>query len=176
MTIALPTRPAPALSVPLLSGGQWTLAEQSPETFTVVVFYRGKHCPTCKTYLTSIDQLIGKAAEQGIDVIAISMDGEDRARATVDEIGATHLNVGYNMPEDTARAWGLYMSSARPGSEEPALFSEPGLFVIRPDGTIFFAQKQSAPFTRPDFDSLLGGLAYVVEHNYPARGDLTDIA
>ena len=176
MTIALPTHPSPALSVPLLSGGQWTLAEQSPDTFTIVVFYRGKHCPICKTYLAAIDKLIGKATGQGIGVVAISMDNEDRARATADEIGITHLQIGYAMSEDTARAWGLYMSSARPGSEEPALFSEPGLFVMRPDNTIFFAQKQSAPFTRPDFDGLLGGLAYAVEHNYPARGDQTNIA
>ncbi|MEL6312330.1 MAG: AhpC/TSA family protein, partial [Pseudomonadota bacterium] len=81
--------------------------------------------------------------------------------------------VSYGMSEATAREWGLYISSQRPGSQEPAVFSEPGLVVIDPERTIFFVQVQSAPFTRPDFAALLSGLKFVTENNYPARGDLT---
>ena len=88
----LPRHAAPALSVPLLSGGTWTLADRTPETFTIVVFYRGKHCPICKTYLSEIDALIDQAAEQGIDVVAVSMDGEARARATLEEIGTEKVS------------------------------------------------------------------------------------
>ncbi|MEM0944481.1 MAG: peroxiredoxin-like family protein [Pseudomonadota bacterium] len=172
----LPLTQAPALSVPLLSGGTWTLAERQPETFSIVVFYRGKHCPICKTYMKEIDALIDQASAQGIDVVSVSMDGEERARATLDEIGTEKLAIGYGLSEASAREWGLYISSARPGTQEPDVFAEPGLFVIKPDGTIFFAQTQSAPFTRPDFSKLLGGLKFVVENNYPARGDLTEAA
>ncbi|MEM0943418.1 MAG: peroxiredoxin-like family protein [Pseudomonadota bacterium] len=173
---ALPRDPAPALSVPLLSGGTWTLAERKPGAFSIVVFYRGKHCPICKTYMQEIEGQLDQAASQGIEVIAVSMDGEDRARATLEEIGTEKLEIGYGLTEASARDWGLYISSARPGSQEPEVFAEPGLFVIQPDGVIFFAQVQSAPFTRPDFAKLLGGLKFVVENNYPARGDLTKAA
>ena len=172
----LPRSQAPDLSFPLLSGGTWTLSEQSPDAFTIVVFYRGKHCPICKTYLKEIDALIPQATEQGIGVVAVSMDGEERARDTLAEIGTENIEIGFALPEATARAWDLYISSARPGSAEPEAFSEPGLFVVQPDGMIFFAQTQSAPFTRPDFGKLLGGLKFVVENNYPARGDLTAAA
>ncbi|MEM9100461.1 MAG: peroxiredoxin-like family protein [Pseudomonadota bacterium] len=172
----LPRTQAPALSVPLLSGGTWTLAERNPENFTIVIFYRGKHCPICKTYMKEVDALIDQATEQGIDVVAISMDSEERARDTLAEIGTEKLAIGYAQTEASARDWGLYISSAREGSAEPAVFAEPGLFVIQPDGMIFFAQTQSAPFTRPDFGKLLGGLKFVVENNYPARGDLTAAA
>ena len=171
--MALPTKPAPALSFPLLSGGSWTLSEQAPENFTIVVFYRGKHCPICKTFLKEIDALVDKASSQGINVAAVSMDGEDRARDTLAEIDTQNLSIGYALPEASAREWGLYMTSGRDGTAEPAVFSEPGLFVVRPDGTVFFAQTQSAPFTRPDFGKLLGGLEYAVKNGYPARGDLT---
>ena len=174
--MALATQPAPALSVPLLQGGTWTLADQTPGSFSIVVFYRGKHCPICKTYMKEIDALIDQAAEQGIEVVAISMDSEERARDTLDEIGTEKLKIGYAMDEATARAWGLYISSARPGTAEPEVFSEPGLFVVQPDGVVFFAQVQSAPFTRPDFAKLLGGLKFASENNYPARGDLTKAA
>jgi len=176
MAKALPTRPAPDLSVPTLQGGTWTLAEQTPETFTIVVFYRGKHCPICKTQIKEIDPLIAQATAQGIGVIAISMDDEARARATLDEIGTKNVTIGYGMSEATARNWGLYMSSARPNTAEPARFSEPGVFVMRADGTVFFAQTQSAPFTRPDFGKLLSGLKFVTENTYPTRGDLIEDA
>ncbi|MEM7505699.1 MAG: peroxiredoxin-like family protein [Pseudomonadota bacterium] len=172
----LPREKAPALSFPLLSGGTWTLAERNPQNFTIVVFYRGHHCPICKTYMQEIEALLPQAAEQGIDVVTVSMDSQERAEATHAEVATEKLAIGYGLAEADARAWDLYISSARAGSKEPEVFAEPGLFVIRPDGTVFFAQTQSAPFTRPDFGKLLGGLKFVVENDYPARGDLTKAA
>ena len=171
-----PLDAAPALSVPLLSGGTWTLADQKPENFTIVVFYRGKHCPICKTYMKEIEEALPQATAQGIEVVTVSMDSQERAQATLDEIGTKDLKIGYGLTEASAREWGLYISSQRAGSQEPEVFAEPGLYVVKPDGTIFFAQVQSAPFTRPDFAKLLGGLKYVVENDYPARGDLTKAA
>ncbi|MEM6905235.1 MAG: redoxin domain-containing protein, partial [Pseudomonadota bacterium] len=109
---ALPRDPAPALSVPLLSGGTWTLAERKPGAFSIVVFYRGKHCPICKTYMQEIEGQLDQAASQGIEVVAVSMDGEDRARATLEEIGTEKLEIGYGLTEASARDWGLYISSA----------------------------------------------------------------
>jgi len=166
------TRP-PELSVPLVSGGEWSAAGRRPEAFSVIVFYRGKHCPICRGYLQSIEAALDDIAGIGAGILAVSMDTEERARASAEEWEITSLPLGYAMSEATARAWGLYISSARPGSAEPARFSEPGLVVTRPDGTLFFVQVQSAPFTRPAIDQLVGGLRFVTENDYPARGDLT---
>ena len=168
----LPDTQAPALSFPLLSGGTWTLADQTPENFTIIVFYRGKHCPICKTYLKEIDALTDQAAADGIGIVAVSMDNQERAQATLDEIETYNLTIGYGLDQATARAWDLYISAGRPDTAEPEVFSEPGLFVVRADGRIFFAQTQSAPFTRPDFTKLLGGLKFVLDKGYPARGTL----
>lgn len=168
----LPDTTPPALSFPLLTGGTWTLVDQTPEAFTVVVFYRGHHCPICKTQLKEIDALVDQAAAQGVGVVAVSMDTEERARATFGEIVTSKLAIGYGLDEATARAWDLYISAGRPDTAEPARFSEPGLFVIGANGRIFFAQTQSAPFTRPDFAKLLGGLKFAIDKNYPARGTL----
>ncbi len=168
-----PRKPAPQLSVPLLSGGTFTLAERKPRNFTIVVFYRGKHCPICSKYLDQVQQHLDRARELGAEVVAISMDGEDRARASASDWGLDRLEVGHGLSEQQARDWGLYISSKREGSQEPDRFSEPGLFVIRADGSVFFAQTQSAPFTRPPMDQLLDGLKFVLDKDYPARGDLT---
>ena len=43
----IPRQPVPALEVPTVGGTGWRLADQKPETFTLVVFYRGLHCPIC---------------------------------------------------------------------------------------------------------------------------------
>ena len=169
----IPRKPAPALSVPLLSGDSFTLAERKPENFTIVVFYRGKHCPICSKYLNQAQAQIDRARELGVELVAISMDGEDRARTSAAEWGIDRLDIGYGLSEQAARDWGLYISSKRQGTQEPDRFSEPGLFVIRADGTVFFAQTQSAPFTRPPIDQLLDGLKFVLDKGYPARGDLT---
>jgi peroxiredoxin len=174
--ILAPRKPAPALSVPLLSGGTFTLAERKPRTFTVIVFYRGKHCPICSKYLGQVQEQLDRAHELAAEVVAISMDGEDRARASAADWGVDRLEVGHGLSEPAARDWGLYISAKREGSQEPDRFSEPGLFVIRADGTVFFAQTQSGPFTRPTMDQLLDGLQFVLDKNYPARGDLTRAA
>lgn len=168
-----PRTQPPALSVPLVSGGTWTVADRRPEHFQIVVFYRGRHCPICKGYLRSIQDHLDAIGDAGAEVVAVSMDTEERARASAEEWGIDRLALGYGMSEAAARAWGLYISSAREGSQEPAVFSEPGLVVLRADGSVFFVQVQSAPFTRPAIDQLVSGLTFVTKNDYPARGDLT---
>jgi len=43
-------RKAPELVVPRVGGGDWSLTEQNPDKFRMLVFYRGYHCPICKSY------------------------------------------------------------------------------------------------------------------------------
>ena len=165
-----PGQSTPDLSAPLLGGGRWELTAQSPDTFTVIVFYRGHHCPICKSYLADLEAKLDAFAERGAQVLAISMDGEARARATWDEVGLSRLPLAHDMTRQQAMAWNLYLSGRREGSQEPEVFSEPGLAVLRADGTLFFTQVQNAPFTRPPLDELLKGLSFVTKNDYPTRG------
>lgn len=169
----LPGSPAPELTFPLATGGTWSLADSKAEAFTIVVFYRGTHCPICKTFLKEIDEQMDAARAQGVEIVSVSMDDSGRTAKTVEETGVAKLPVGHSLPEVMARDWDLYMSAARAGSSEPEVFSEPGLFVIDTAGKVFFAQTQSAPFTRPDIAKLLKGLNFAAENDYPARGTLT---
>lgn len=166
-----PTTQTPSLTVPTLNGNDWTLSEQQPQHFTVVVFYRGYHCPICKTYIRDLDRKVASFAEKGINAVAISSDTQERAEKTRAEWGLETVTVGYDLPLDKAREWGLYTSKAIKDNE-PAEFSEPGLFVVRPDGTLYASAIQTMPFTRPSFNELLGALDYIINHDYPARGDL----
>jgi len=40
-----PGKTVPDLKLPLTNGAHFDLSAQSPENFTLAVFYRGKHCP-----------------------------------------------------------------------------------------------------------------------------------
>ena len=173
-----PRQAVPALEVATLDGGTWTLTEQSPENFTMVVFYRGLHCPICGRYLRDLDRKIDEFAKRGVEVIMISTDGEERARQAKETWELEHVTVGYGLDLEAARAWGLYVSSgigkSSVGVEEPALFNEPGLFVVRPDGTLYFGTVQTMPFARPGFREILGAIDFVVKADYPARGEVRD--
>ncbi|MDZ7857087.1 hypothetical protein [Sphaerotilus sp.] len=60
------------------------------------------------------------------------------------------------------------------GIEEPALFSEPGVFLVRPDGTLYYyGEVQTMPFARPQFQDLLGAIDFALAKDYPARGEFT---
>ena len=173
-----PRQPVPALEVATLDGPTWRLAEQSPEAFTLIVVYRGLHCPICAGYLRDLDRKLPDFAELGVEVIAISGDEEARARQAKQDWKLENLTIGYGQDLESARDWGLYISTSRgktsTGVEEPALFAEPGLFLVRPDGTLYFGAVQTMPFARPSFADILKAIAFVREKDYPARGEVLD--
>jgi hypothetical protein len=91
------------------------------------------------------------------------------------KVGADNLRFGHSLPLKTAREWGLYVSASRGKSsiniEEPPLFSEPGVFLVRPDGSLYYAAVQTMPFARPLFSELLQAIDFAITKDYPARGE-----
>lgn len=167
-----PRQPAPALDVALVGGGRWVLAEQQPDRFTLVVFYRGYHCQMCREYITRLDSLIDALAEIGVtSVVAVSGDEEWRARRAVDEWSIGRLRIGYGHSLESMREWGLFMSKAIKEGQ-PKEFSEPGLFIIRPDGTLYASVVGTMPFLRPRLEDVVETVRWVNQNDYPARGEV----
>ena len=164
-----PTGPAPDLAVPLLRGGTYRLADQRPRTFTMLVFFRGLHCPVCRAQLSELERRLGEFEQRGIDVIAVSGETRERTTKLAREWRLEGLTLGYGLAEDQMRAWGLFVSHGI-NEGEPRLFNEPGLFLISPDRTVYYESILSMPVGRPRVDDLLGGIDYWVAHGYPARG------
>ncbi len=171
----MPRQPVPDLSVPTLDGQTWTLSEQTPENFSLIVFYRGLHCPICSGYIRDLDRKESKFNEKGVEVLALSNDSADRAGETKDSWDLPNLTIGHSLSIEAARDWGLYISTSRGvtsvGIEEPALFSEPGLFLVRPDRTLYASAVNTMPFARTNFGELLKALDFIIEKDYPARGE-----
>ncbi len=93
--------------------------------------------------------------------------------------GLANLRLGYGLDLSAALDWGLYISTGRgptsAGIEEPPLFSEPAIYLVRPDGTLYFGSVQTMPFARPHFADILSAIDVVVAKDYPARGEVVDL-
>lgn len=173
----LPRHPAPALNVPLVGGGRFVLGAAPGEKFDLIVFYRGLHCPLCAKYLLELERLSSDFASRGVQVLAVSSDTEERGKEMASKVQASGLKFAYGLSLRAARQWGLYISTSRGktsiGIEEPELFSEPGVFIVRPDGTLYYGAVQTMPFARPGFQDLLGAIDFAISKDYPARGEYT---
>ena len=177
MHALLPRYPVPALNVPLTDGGRSVLGAAPGERFDLIVFYRGLHCPICAKYLMELERLAPEFVQRGVNMVAISSDDGDRGTQMAEKVKADAVKFGYGLTLKSARQWGLYVSTSRGktsiGIEEPALFSEPGVFLVRPDGTLYYGAVQTMPFARPQFQDLLGAIDFAIAKDYPARGEYT---
>lgn len=173
----IPRQAVPTLQIATLDHGAFTLTENAPQHFTLVVFYRGLHCPICLKYALELGRLQPEFDKRGVKVILLSGDDRERAQAFADKLNAPGLRVGYGLSLASAREWGLYISTGRgktsTGVEEPALFSEPGVFLVRADGTLYYGAVQTMPFARPHFAELVAAVDFAVAKDYPARGEYT---
>lgn len=171
----MPRHPVPALNVPLVTGERFILGADPGEHFDLVVFYRGLHCPLCAKYLLELERLVPEFEKRGVKVIAVSSDNEERGRLMAEKVKAQFLRFAYGLSLRSARQWGLYVSASRGktsiGIDEPELFSEPGVFIVKPDGTLYYGAVQTMPFARPQFQDLLGAIDFAIANNYPARGE-----
>ena len=164
-----PDTQAPALKLPLVGGGTFDLATETPENFTMVLFYRGYHCPVCKGYLGGMAALLKEYEAAGFSVVVASMNGADLAEKAAKEWELGDLRVAHSVTVEDAKNWGLWISKAFKDAEAD-IFTEPGLFWIRPDGKLYLADISNMPWARPDLKNLLSKVPYALEHSYPARG------
>ena len=171
----IPRQAVPSLAVEMVAHGTFDLAVDAPDRFTMIVFYRGLHCPVCAKYLVELERLAGDFQDRSVRILALSSDNKERAEAMAHKIKASRLPIGYGLSLSDAREWGLFISASRGktsiGIEEPPLFSEPGVFLIKPDSTLYYGSVQTMPFARPNFADLLGAIDFAIANDYPARGE-----
>ena len=167
-----PTSPAPRLSLPMTAGGSTDaldLGTGADGRFTLVVFFRGLHCPVCRKQLTEIEGRREELIAAGVGrLVAVSMETSQRSKQLVEEWGLT-MPVAHGLDEESARAWGLFLSRAIKDGE-PDVFAEPGMFALDSDGTVYWSSIATMPFARPALDEVMAGLRFEQDQDYPARG------
>ena len=81
------------------------------------------------------------------------MDNKEKAAKAKSTWGIVNLNIAFGLSEEKAREWGLYISKSIKESES-AVFCEPGLFIIKEDGSLYLANVSNMPWARPDVSTL----------------------
>ena len=158
-TISLPR--VGGVDLPIGGAGGWKM----------LVVYRGKHCPICRTYLKTLGGLLDQFKQAGTEVVVVSADTKEKAEAEAGDEG-WRFPVGYDLSQDQMRALGLYISEPRSPQETDRPFPEPALFITNPEGKLQIVDVSNAPFARPELNSVLSGLKFVQEKQYPIRGTL----
>ncbi|KIN61499.1 Thioredoxin peroxidase [Sulfitobacter noctilucae] len=160
----------PSIEVAKLGGGSLTLGvPQNGHDWQLVVVYRGLHCPICKKYLAELDGMTSEFTDQGVDVVVVSGDPQDKAQAMTEEKDLS-LAMGYDLSIAQMRQLGLYISDPRSPKETDRPFAEPAVFVVNGQGNIQILDVSNAPFARPDLQSLANGIKFVRANDYPVRG------
>lgn len=98
--------------------------------------------------------------EAGFEVALLSTDSGDKAKAFA-EANKLTVPVGFGLTETQARGLGLYLSKGREGTKEPALFAEPGMYVLNSKGQLAVVDVANNPIVRPDLGSLVGTLQFL---------------
>ncbi|MEG9862682.1 MAG: redoxin domain-containing protein [Parvularculales bacterium] len=138
------------------------------DRWTMLFVYRGKHCPRCKRFLNKLNDTLSDWTDI-LDVVVVSADSEEKALADKEEFGWS-FDLCYGMSEAQMRQLGLYVSEPLSEAETTGLFSEPGAFGIRPDGSLMLVDISNGPAARPDLAELLDGMTFNIANDRPVRG------
>jgi peroxiredoxin len=156
------------MSFSKLGGGTLTVGDPR-ENWTLFVVYRGKHCGRCKKYLNTLNDMRGAWAEAGFDIAVVSADPIEKATTDQAEFGWA-FDIGYDLNETQMSQLGVYMSDPLSSGETDRRFAEPGIFVIRPDGSLVIVAISNGPSARPELAELLDGMIFTKQNDRPARG------
>lgn len=162
--VVLPTFSAVAVD----TGAPVELAAPSGK-WQLVIVYRGKHCGRCKKYLNILQAMQTEWYDAGFEVNVVSADSREKAQADVAEFGWT-FPIACELSVDEMRKLGVYMSEPLSPDEADGVFSEPALFVLRPDGAVQISALSNGPAARPDLAELLDGMIFTIDNDRPARG------
>ena len=166
----IPGKKAPSLNIETISGNIWSLDNHLNKSKCMIVFYRGLHCPVCSVFLKQIESQLLEYKKSNTEVIAVSMDNKEKALKVKSDWSIKNLNIAYGLSEENARRWGLYISKSIKEAESD-LFCEPGLFIIKEEGTVYLANTSNMPWARPDLTDFPAKLIFAEENNYPVRGN-----
>ena len=71
--------PMPELTLPQAGGGDVAVGGEG--RWQMVVVYRGKHCPLCRRYLKTLDNLLEDFRAIGTEILAMSGDPREKAES-----------------------------------------------------------------------------------------------
>ncbi|MEU5565013.1 peroxiredoxin family protein [Micromonospora musae] len=157
MSLLQPGEHFPALTLSLPGGESLRVPDALAGGFGVVLFYRGSWCPYCKAQLRAFQRSLGKLAELGVKVVAVSVDDEATTKQTIAEHGL-EFPVGHSAdPDAFAEATGAFVN------DDPRYLQSTG-FVLDPEGKVVVSVYSSGAIGRLVPEDVAGLVRYLREH------------
>jgi len=156
-------------------------------TWQLIFVGRSKACPVTRNYLAAVDSAAADLDGLGVEVLAITADGRERAEAFVEDIkavaggGEPGFKMAYGLGADVAGSWGLYLSEgpapggggwtgggayADGGAGGGLVHPEPATILLTPDGDVALVLKSSSAFGWADLRILVEGIRFMQQKGY----------
>ncbi len=142
---------APPLAVKTVDGGPWRLCDQRPESFTLVLFFRGADCARSERLLKALETRRSEFERRGVTVVTASMDDAATACSAYRRWGLTDLTMGYDLSAAQARGWGLRLAE----NAGEVRIDAPGVFLVDAASAVRTAWTADASDAAPDLDWVL---------------------
>jgi peroxiredoxin len=164
--------PVPSINVHDLNGHAIDISTPGDGAeWRMIVIYRGRHCPLCTKYLNRLEGYLGRLADIGVDVVAVSGDSRSQLEDHLERLDVS-FPLYHGLTVEQMEALGLYISVPRSEQETDHPFAEPGLIVANSEGNAHVVDISNNPFVRPELEALVSGLEWTKnpDNNYPIRG------
>ena len=157
MPLLTPGDPFPRLTITTADGQVLTLPDAFAGDFAAVLFYRGAWCPYCNGQLRAFERASQALADNGIRVVALSVDDKETTAALVDKHRLT-FPVGYGAAASAiASLTGAFVNP------DPVYLQSTG-FVLDPAGKVIVSVYSSGAIGRLVPDDVVGLVRYLREH------------
>ena len=126
----------------------------------MIVTYRHRNCGKCTEHLNNLSKFRQRLLDINVDLAAVSCGSKEDLQ---DHLTRLEVNfpLYYGLKLEQARDLGLHISPPEPPKVEHE-FSEPGLFVIYPNGQLGMVSISNNPILRPDLNVLVNTLEKVI--------------
>jgi peroxiredoxin len=161
MPLLNPGDPFPRLTIETAGGQSLTIPDAFAGEFAAVLFYRGAWCPYCNAQLRAFERAGQALGDNGIRVVALSVDDKETTAALVEKHKLT-FPVGYGA--DAASVAALTGAFVNPGP----VYLQSTDFVLDPAGKVIVSVYSSGAIGRLVPDDVIGLVRYVREHSAPA--------
>ena len=151
-----------------VNGGKITVGGPK-KNWTLLIVYRGNHCPRCKKYLNVLNNMRCDWNNAGFDIVVVSADSSKKALADLTEFG-WGFNLCYGLTEEQMATLGVYVTDPLSPEEADGRFAEPGTFILREDGSQIIVSLSNGPAVRPELTELLDGMIFNKNNDRPHRG------
>jgi peroxiredoxin len=118
----------------------------------MLVFYPGDFSPVCSDQLSIYQEAKPQIAEQGVELVGISVDSFFAHKAFQEKLGIdTTLLADFEPKGEVARAYGSYLDA-------PLGFANRTLFLVDEDGKVAWTHESPNPGEFPGADVVLDAL------------------